>query len=92
MKTPIQQAAAAMGRAKSPAKTVSSRSNGAKGGRPARQPYTVFSGEGEHGHIEHVTLTPIGLKRRLTDERCGGDRWAKAYYGHGNPHELQPVD
>lgn len=60
--------------------------------KAARQPYTILSGEGEQGTREYVNLTPIGLKRRLTAERCGGDRWARAYYGHGRPAELQPVN
>lgn len=59
--------------------------------KATREAYTIHSGEGEQGHIDHVTLTPIGLKRRLTEERCGGDRWARAYLGHGHPHNLQPV-
>ena len=36
MKTPIQKAAAAMGRVKSEKKTAAARVNGAKGGRPAQ--------------------------------------------------------
>ena len=60
--------------------------------KAARQSYTILSGEGEQGTREYVNLTPIGLKRRLTAERCGGCRWARAYYGHGRPAELQPVN
>lgn len=60
--------------------------------KSTRVPYTILSGEGEHGTREYVTLTPIGLKRRLTAERCGGDRWARAFYGHGRPPKLQPVN
>ena len=42
MKTPIQKAAAAMGRVKSDKKTAAARENGAKGGRP-RKYYAVQS-------------------------------------------------
>lgn len=42
-----------------------------------KQWYTIYSGEGcGEGTAEKVYLTVIGLKRRLTKERCGGDRWA----------------
>ncbi len=45
----------------------------------AKQVYTIYSGEGcGEGRPETVTMTVIGLKRRLTKERCGGDRWAFA--------------
>jgi hypothetical protein len=46
--------------------------------------YIINSGEGEQGTLEITNpVTPIGLKRILTRERCGGDRWAKAYeYAH----------
>jgi hypothetical protein len=40
--------------------------------------YIVWSGEGEQGHKRIVKATEIGIKRILTSERCGGDRWAHA--------------
>lgn len=40
--------------------------------------YAVCSGEGEQGTIEIKTATERGIKRILTAERCGGDRWARA--------------
>ena len=43
-----------------------------------KQTYTITSGEGTQGTSETVQMTLIGLKRRLTKERCGGDRWAYA--------------
>ncbi len=47
-----------------------------------RQIYKIISGEGAgEGTIETTgPLTDVGIKRRLTRERCGGDRWARAYY------------
>ena len=61
-----------------------------------RQPYTIVSGEGENGTITLLNLTPTGLKRRVTVERCGGDRWCHAYHGHPakgqGPRDLQPVE
>lgn len=41
--------------------------------------YWLVSGEGENGTWERVVTTPRGIKLRLTRERCGGDRWARAY-------------
>ncbi len=59
-------------------------------------PYTLVSGEGEIGTTTLVKLTPIGLKRRITEERCGGDRWCRAYHGHPTEgqtaRDLQPVE
>lgn len=50
-----------------------------------RQTYTIISGEGAgEGRIETVTLTVLGLKRRLAKERCGGDRWAFACDADGD--------
>lgn len=43
-----------------------------------RKLYKIISGEGEVGTVEYKMLTELGLKRVLTRERCGGDRWAKA--------------
>lgn len=49
-----------------------------------RQTYTITSGEGTgQGKTETVRLTEIGLKRRLTKERCNGDRWAFATDAEG---------
>ena len=41
--------------------------------------YWLISGEGETGTWERVVTTARGIKLRLTRERCGGDRWARAY-------------
>ncbi len=46
--------------------------------------YVVWSGEGEIGHKRIVKATPMGIKRILTRERCGGDRWAYAARWTGN--------
>ena len=48
--------------------------------------YWMLSGEGELGTWERVVTTPLGIKRRLTKERCGDDRWARAY---GDIYETQ---
>ena len=45
----------------------------------SKQIYWLVSGEGELGTWERVETTPRGIKLRLTRERCGGDRWARAY-------------
>ena len=46
----------------------------------SKQKYLIFSGEGEYGKWELTSnITKVGLKRRLTVGRCGGDRWARAY-------------
>ena len=47
----------------------------------------IISGEGEVGIIEPHTGRPTkrAVMARLTRERCGGDRWAKAIaYVDGN--------
>lgn len=41
--------------------------------------YYILSGEGENGSWDKLETTALGLKKRLTRERCGGDRWAKAF-------------
>jgi len=40
----------------------------------------IISGEGEQGHRDTYTgmRTALAIKRSLTRERCGGDRWARA--------------
>lgn len=40
----------------------------------------IISGEGENGTAEIYTgkRTMLAIKRRLTKERCKGQRWAKA--------------
>lgn len=43
-----------------------------------RQKWVVWSGEGERGSKEIRWATEIGIKRIITAERCGGDRWAFA--------------
>ena len=40
--------------------------------------WSICSGEGEIGTQETKYATEIGIKRILTRERCGGDRWARA--------------
>ena len=44
--------------------------------------WVVWSGEGECGTKEIKTATLRGIKRILTAERCGGDRWAWACPAH----------
>lgn len=39
--------------------------------------YVIVSGEGEMGIIETAHFTKIARMRRLTKERCGGDRWCR---------------
>lgn len=51
----------------------------------SKQTYIIYSGEGTgEGHKQIVTTTPRGLKMRLAQERCGGDRWAFATDKDGN--------
>jgi len=50
--------------------------------------YAVLSGEGSIGTWSMHCVTDIGIKRILTRERCGGDRWANAYY---KPHGVGDV-
>ena len=47
--------------------------------------WVIWSGEGEIGSRTIKTATLIGIKRILTKERCGGDRWAYAATYTGNP-------
>ncbi len=45
----------------------------------------ILSGEGDYGNFEVYTgkRRPRAIKMRLTRERCGGDRWARALvYSH----------
>jgi hypothetical protein len=49
-----------------------------------RKVYWILSGEGEIGTWKSVVATEIGLKRILTRERCGGDRWAHAHVCYDN--------
>lgn len=45
-----------------------------------KKQYLICSGEGEIGRWEVTNpTTEIGIKQRLTKERCHGDRWASAY-------------
>lgn len=44
--------------------------------------WTIWSGEGERGHKETKIATLQGIKRILTIERCGGDRFAHACPAH----------
>ena len=49
----------------------------------------IVSGEGEVGTIETYNgkRTLRAIKMRLTKERCGGDRWAKAkVFSHSNEY------
>ena len=44
-----------------------------------RKTYYLLSGEGTgSGSVEIVYTTERGIKHRLTRERAGGDRWARA--------------
>jgi len=45
----------------------------------------IFSGEGETGTFERHTGKPtlLAINRRLARERCGGDRWARAFIPAG---------
>jgi len=49
-----------------------------------KRQWIAWSGEGEYGHKRIVMATCIGIKRILTAERCGGDRWAHAAPYTGN--------
>ncbi len=44
-----------------------------------KRKHYVHSGEGNEGTWRRVYATDRGIKRILTRERCGGDRWARAY-------------
>lgn len=48
----------------------------------------IVSGEGENGTIEQYEgkRTERAIKMRLTKERCGGDRWARAEVACNNGH------
>jgi hypothetical protein len=49
----------------------------------------IMSGEGEVGTIDGYNgkRTLRAIKMRLTKERCGGDRWAKAkVFSHSNEY------
>lgn len=41
--------------------------------------YWIKSGEGEIGTWTRKVATERGILRILVRERCGGDRWARAY-------------
>jgi len=56
----------------------------------SKQKYVVWSGEGEEGHKRVVTCTETGIKRILTAERCGGDRWAYAAESVGGEMDSCP--
>jgi hypothetical protein len=43
-----------------------------------KKTWVIWSGEGERGHKEIKQATDTGIRRILTRERCGGDRWAYA--------------
>lgn len=49
----------------------------------------ILSGEGERGvcqrHTGRATLRAVN--RRLNKERCGGDRWARAFLPAGPEYE-----
>ncbi len=52
-------------------------------------PIQIISGEGEIGGIEPYTgkRSLRAIRQRLTKERCGGDRWAKArVFSHQNEY------
>lgn len=49
----------------------------------------ILSGEGDYGSFKLYTgkRTMRAIKIRLTKERCGGDRWARALvYSYSNDH------
>ena len=48
----------------------------------AKIKWVIWSGEGECGSKEIKTATLQGIKRILTQERCGGDRFAHACPAH----------
>lgn len=41
--------------------------------------YYIISGEGTVGTWTRKIATESGIMRALSRERCGGDRWARAY-------------
>lgn len=43
-----------------------------------KKTWVIWSGEGERGHKDIKQATDLGIKRILTRERAGGDRWAWA--------------
>ena len=50
---------------------------------------SIISGEGEVGTTDKYTgkRSLLAIKRRLTKERCHGDRWATAVvYSHSNDY------
>jgi hypothetical protein len=49
---------------------------------PVKINWAVWSGEGECGSKKIKTATLTGIKRILTIERCGGDRFAHACPAH----------
>lgn len=49
-----------------------------------KKKWVIWSGEGEKGHKDIKMATITGIKRILTRERCGGDRWAYAATYTGN--------
>ena len=51
----------------------------------AKRTYYILSGEGTgEGNWRKLDTTDRGIKCVLTRERCGGDRWVRAYYAIGN--------
>ena len=44
-----------------------------------KKQYYILSGEGAIGSWRAVRATATGIKRMLTCERCGGERWAYGY-------------
>jgi len=49
----------------------------------------ILTGEGTSGTFERHTGKPtlLAINRRLARERCGGDRWARAFVPAGNGYE-----
>ena len=49
----------------------------------------ILSGEGETGTFERHTGKPtmLAINRRLARERCGGDRWARAFVPAGQGYD-----
>jgi len=54
----------------------------------------IFSGEGERGIWEVFTgrRTIKAIKARLSRERCGGDRWAGAWFPREYKHIYDRFD
>jgi hypothetical protein len=55
----------------------------------------IWSGEGDGPGASEVyggALTMRALRSRLTRERCGGQRWARAVWSDGSPVDMSGTD